>query len=262
MESLLTHDEAGVRTLTLNRPDALNAFNEQLKAELQDALKKAERDRSVRCLVITGAGRAFSAGQDLKETQDKSAAGKPLDFAAELRRNYNPIILKLRTLEIPIIASINGVAAGAGWSLALACDLRIASKAAKFAGAFSKIGLIPDSGMTFTLPRLAGLARALEIAMLGEPIAAEQALHWNLVNEVVEPDMLAARTRELAATLARGATRGLGLIKRAMNAGLINDLEHQLDYEADLQGIAGRTRDHHEGVAAFVEKRTPEFKGE
>src|SRR5262249_27143559 len=221
-----------------------NSLNGQLKSELQEALKAAERDRGVRCLVITGAGRAFSAGQDLKETQDKATAGKEMDFAAELRRNYNPIILKIRTIEVPVIASINGVAAGAGWSLALACDLRIASKAAKFAGAFSKIGLIPDSGMTFTLTRLAGLAKALEIAMLGEPISAEQALQLNLVNQVVEPDELAAKTRELALSLARGATKGHGLIKRAMNAGLINDLEHQLSYEADLQGVAGRTRDH------------------
>src|SRR5262249_42496062 len=158
-----------------------NSLNGQLKGELLDALKKAERDRAVRCLVITGAGRAFCAGQDLKETQDKAAAGKEMDFAAELRRNYNPIILKLRTIEVPVIASVNGVAAGAGWSLALACDLRIASKAAKFVGAFSKIGLIPDSGMTFTLPRLAGLGRALEIAFFGEAITAEQALLLNLV---------------------------------------------------------------------------------
>ena len=262
MDALLIHDDAGVRTLTLNRPDALNAFNEELKQALLDCLKKTERDRSVRCLVLTGAGRAFSAGQDLKETQDKAAAGKEMDFAAELRRNYNPIILKIRTIEIPVIASINGVAAGAGWSLALACDIRIASKSAKFAGAFSRIGLIPDSGMTFTLPRLAGHARAMEIALFGDPITAEQALQWNLVNHVVEPDDLAARTRELTQALARGATRGLGLIKRAMNAGLINDLESQLNYEADLQGVAGRTRDHREGVAAFVAKRAPEFKGE
>lgn len=262
MTTLQITDEAGVRTLTLNRPDAMNSLNEQLKGELLDALKKSERDRAVRCIVLTGAGRAFSAGQDLKETQDKTAAGKEMDFAAELRRNYNPIILKLRTIEIPVIASVNGVAAGAGWSLALACDIRIASAAAKFVGAFSKIGLIPDSGMTFTLPRLAGLGKALEIAYLGEALTAEQALQLGLVNRVVAAEELAAATKELAASLARGATRGLGLIKRAMNAGIMNDLENQLNYEADLQGIAGRTRDHREGVAAFIEKRAPEFKGE
>jgi 2-(1,2-epoxy-1,2-dihydrophenyl)acetyl-CoA isomerase len=262
MTTLQITDEAGVRTLTLNRPDAMNSLNEQLKGELLDALKKAERDRAVRCIVLTGAGRAFSAGQDLKETQDKTAAGKEMDFAAELRRNYNPIILKIRTIEIPVVASVNGVAAGAGWSLALACDIRIASAAAKFVGAFSKIGLIPDSGMTFTLPRLAGLGKALEIAYLGEALTAEQALHLGLVNRVVAAEELAAATKELAVSLARGATRGLGLIKRAMNAGIMNDLENQLNYEADLQGIAGRTRDHREGVAAFIEKRAPEFKGE
>lgn len=262
MTTLQITDEAGVRTLTLNRPDAMNSLNEQLKGELLDALKKAERDRAVRCIVLTGAGRAFSAGQDLKETQDKSAAGKEMDFAAELRRNYNPIILKIRTIEVPVVASVNGVAAGAGWSLALACDIRIASAAAKFVGAFSKIGLIPDSGMTFTLPRLAGLGKALEIAFLGEALTAEQALQLGLVNRVVAAEELAAATKELAVSLARGATRGLGLIKRAMNAGIMNDLENQLNYEADLQGIAGRSRDHREGVAAFIEKRAPEFKGE
>jgi len=262
MTTLQITDEAGVRTLTLNRPDAMNSLNEQLKGELLDALKKAERDRAVRCIVLTGAGRAFSAGQDLKETQDKTAAGKEMDFAAELRRNYNPIILKLRTIELPVVASVNGVAAGAGWSLALACDVRVASAAAKFVGAFSKIGLIPDSGMTFTLPRLAGLGKALEIAFLGEALTAEQALQLGLVNRVVGPDELAAATKDLAVSLARGATRGLGLIKRAMNAGIMNDLENQLNYEADLQGIAGRTRDHREGVAAFIQKRAPEFKGE
>ncbi len=262
MTTLQITDEAGVRTLTLNRPDAMNSLNEQLKGELLDALKKAERDRAVRCIVLTGAGRAFSAGQDLKETQDKTAAGKEMDFAAELRRNYNPIILKIRTIEIPVVASVNGVAAGAGWSLALACDLRIASAAAKFVGAFSKIGLIPDSGMTFTLPRLAGLGKALEIAYLGAALSAEEALGLGLVNRVVAAEELASATKELAVSLARGATRGLGLIKRAMNAGIMNDLENQLNYEADLQGIAGQTRDHREGVAAFIEKRAPEFKGE
>lgn len=262
MSTVLVHDEAGVRTLTLNRPDALNAFDEQLTTELQDVLRRTERDRGVRCLVLTGAGRAFSAGQDLKSTQERAAAGEKMDFAAELRRRYNPVVLKLRTLEIPVLASINGVAAGAGWSLALACDLRIASKSAKFVGAFSRIGLLPDSGMTFTLTRAVGLAKALEIAWLAEPLSAEQAETLGLVNWLVEPDDLPGRTREIAASLARGATRGLGLTKRAMNAALINDLESQLDYEADLQGIAGRTRDHQEGVKAFIDKRAPEFSGE
>jgi 2-(1,2-epoxy-1,2-dihydrophenyl)acetyl-CoA isomerase len=262
METLLVRDAAGVRTITLNRPEALNAVDDRMSEELQSVLKQTERERTVRCLVLTGAGRAFCAGQDLKSVQEKRAAGGDLDYAADLRRRYNPIILKLRTIEIPVLASINGVAAGAGWSLALACDLRIASRAARFVGAFSKIGLIPDSGMTFTLPRLAGLARALEIAFFGEPLTAEQAQAFGLVNWLVEPAELESRTNQLATTLAKSATRGLGLTKRAMNAGLLNDLESHLQYEADLQGISGRTADHHEGVAAFVEKREPEFKGE
>lgn len=262
METLLIEDAAGVRTLTLNRPDAMNAVDERMTRDLQDALKQSERDRAVRCLVLTGAGKAFCVGQDLKSVQQRAAGGTPIDFGETLRRRYNPIIAKLRTIEIPVVASINGVAAGAGWSLALACDLRIASSAARFVGAFSKIGLVPDSGMTWTLPRLCGAARALEIAWLGEPVSVEQALAWGLVNHVVEPAELANRTRELATALARSATKGLGLIKRAINAGLSRSLEDQLNYEADLQGIAGQTRDHAEGVAAFLEKRAPEFTGE
>ncbi len=262
MGVLLTSDEAGVRTITFNRPDALNAIDDALTTELHDALRKTQRDRAVRCLVLTGAGRAFCAGQDLKSAQEKSGGGGPMDFADELRRRYNPIIALLRSLETPVLASVNGVAAGAGWSIALACDLRVASRAARFVGAFSKIGLIPDSGMTWALPRQVGLAKALEIAWLGEPLTADQALTLGLVNVVVEPDDLAAKTRELAARLALSATRGLALTKRAMVAGLLNDVETQLEYEADLQGIAGRTRDHREGLTAFIEKRAAEFKGE
>lgn len=261
METLLLTDAAGVRTITLNRPEAMNSVDERVTTELQDVLKKTERDRSVRCLVLTGAGKAFCAGQDLKSVQER-AGNAPIDFAETLRRRYNPIIQKLRTIEIPVLASVNGVAAGAGWSLALACDLRIASKTARFVGAFSKIGLVPDSGMTWTLTRLVGPARAAEIAMFGDPISAEQALAWGLVNWLVEPEALAVQTQELATRLARSATRGLGLTKRALNAGLTNSLEDQLNYEADLQGVAGRTLDHAEGVRAFVEKRNPEFKGE
>lgn len=262
METLLIGDAAGVRTITINRPDAMNAVDERVTSELQDALKQTERDRFIRCLVLTGAGRAFCAGQDLKSVQERTAEGQPIDFAETLRRRYNPIILKLRTVEIPVIASINGVAAGAGWSLALACDLRIASRAAKFVSAFTKIGLVPDSGMTLTLPRVVGLSKALEIAWLGDALSAEESHRLGLVNWLVEPEELASRTMELARRLAGSAPRGLGLTKRAMNAGILNPLEEQLNYEADLQGIAGRTQDHREGVAAFIEKRAAEFKGE
>lgn len=262
METLLVQDDAGVRTVTLNRPDALNAVTEQMTAELQTVLKQTARDRSVRCLVLTGAGRAFCAGQDVKSLQSQADAGARLDFAAALRQRYNPVIQRLRTLEIPVIASVNGVAAGAGWSLALACDLRIASDRAKFVAAFSKIGLIPDSGMTFLLPRLVGVSRALEIAWLSDLLSAEQALNLGLVNRVVPQDQLADETQALAARLAASATRGLGLTKRAMNAAFDHDLAGQLEYEAQLQGVAGGTRDHAEGVQAFLLKRPAKFTGE
>jgi len=185
-----------------------------------------------------------------------------MDFASDLRRRYNPVVAALHGLEVPTIACVNGVAAGAGWSLALACDLRIASTKAKFVVAFNKIGLVPDSGMTYTLPRLVGFSKALEIAWLGDPISAETALEWGIVNRVVEPDRLAEATRDWSERLAAGPTKGLGLTKRAINASLDNDWHAQLEYEADLQGIAGRTRDYIEGVTAFNEKRPAEFTGE
>lgn len=249
----------GVRTITLNRPDDLNAVDDRVTRELQAELRGAAKDRSTRCLVLTGAGRAFCAGQDLKSVTSRGAA---FDFAEALRRRYNPVVLALRSLEIPVIASINGVAAGAGWSLALACDLRIASSKAKFVGAFSKIGLVPDSGMTWTLPRLVGSAKALEIAWFGEAFGADEALSLGLVNKIVEPDQLAESTRAWATALARGPTRALGLIKRAVYGGIGRGLEEQLEYEAIVQGIAGETKDYVEGVKAFIEKRSPEFKGE
>ena len=258
-ETIATSDENGVRTITLNRPDDLNAIDDRVTSELQKELRSVARDKAVRCLVLTGAGRAFCAGQDLKSA---TAGDQPLDFTAALRRRYNPVIAALRGLEIPVIASVNGVAAGAGWSLALACDLRIASAKAKFVPAFGGIGLVPDSGMTFTLPRLVGWSKALEIAWFGDPISADTALEWGLVNRVVEPEQLATATREWAEKLASGPTRGMGLTNRALNASFCNDLAAQLEYEAQMQGIAGRTRDYTEGVRAFIEKRPAEFAGE
>lgn len=258
-ETISVSDEHNVRTITLNRPDDLNAIDERVTSELQKELKGVARDKSVRCLVLTGAGRAFCAGQDLKSA---TAGDGPMDFTAALRRRYNPVVTALREMEIPTIASVNGVAAGAGWSLALACDLRIASTKAKFVVAFGSIGLVPDSGMTLTLPRLVGHAKALEIAWLGDPILAESALEFGLVNRLAEPEQLAAATREWAEKLAKGPTKGMGLTKRAINASLSNDLAAQLEYEAHLQGIAGRTKDYNEGVTAFIEKRPAEFTGE
>jgi len=258
-ETIQVSDAEHVRTVTLNRPKELNAVDQRVTRELQKELRSISRDASVRCVVLTGAGRAFCVGQDLKEA---AAAEQPPDLTSRLRDGYNPVILQLRSLAIPTVASINGVAAGAGWSLALACDLRIASAAATFVSAFGKIGLVPDSGMTWTLPRLVGEAKALEIAWLSDVISAEQALEWGLVNRVVPADELAAETRSWAERLARGPTQGFALTKRAIHAALGRDLESQLAYEAMLQGVAGRTRDYQEGVTAFIQKRKAEFTGE
>ncbi len=257
-ETLLVSDENAVRTLTLNRPDALNAFNETLKIELADALKAAERDDAVRCVVITGAGRAFCAGQDLK---DVASAGDDASLGDSLRRLYNPIVTRIRRMEKPVIASVNGVAAGAGCSVALACDMRVAAETASFIQAFVRIGLVPDSGATFLLPRLVGMGKALEMTMTGDAVSAVEAERLGLVNKVVPRDGLEEATMALATRLAAAPTRAIGLTKRAMNRALLVDLEDALDYEASMQEIAGKTHDHAEGVAAFAEKRTPTFLG-
>ena len=247
----------GIATLTLNRPDVLNAFNQAMTDEIQDALKKVERDEAARCLVITGTGRAFSAGEDLK-----SHAGETeRDFAASLRNRYNPIIRKLRALNKPVLGAVNGVAAGAGFSLALACDLRIASDKARFLQAFVRIGLVPDSGSSWFLPQLIGYAKAAELCMLGEEVNASQALEFGLVNKVVPADELAAATAEWATRLAQGPTLALGLMKRALIMGTQNTLDEVLDYEVYGQTIAGRSEDGKEGATAFIEKRKPSFKG-
>ncbi|HYP20578.1 MAG TPA: enoyl-CoA hydratase-related protein, partial [Chloroflexia bacterium] len=225
--------------------------------EIQDALKKAERDNSVRCIVFTGAGRAFSSGEDLKA---RTAEGNS-DFGSTLRDRYNPIILKMRNIEKPVLGSINGVAAGAGCSLALACDMRIASEKARFIEVFVRVGLVPDSGSSFFLPRLVGLGKALEMAFLGDEVGAEEALRLGLVNRVVPPDELETATRGLALRLAKGPTKAIGLAKRAMNRALHMDLEQILDYEVYAQETAGASADHQEGLAAFGEKRPPNFAG-
>ncbi len=258
-ETLLTEDAQGVRTITLNRPQALNAFNETLKDELIDALKAAARDKGVRCLVITGAGRAFCAGQDLKDRT--GAGGGTGSFSASLRDKYNPMILSVRTMEKPVVAAVNGVAAGAGCSLALACDLRVVADKASFIQAFVKIGLVPDSGATFLLPRLVGLGRALELAFTGDPLDAGTALDLGVANSVVPGGALMTATMDLANRLAQAPTRAIGLTKRAMNRALLVDLESALDYEADMQEIAGRGPDFAEGLSAFMEKREPRFTG-
>jgi 2-(1,2-epoxy-1,2-dihydrophenyl)acetyl-CoA isomerase len=261
-QSILIESDGTVRTLRLNRPDVLNAFNAEMISQLSKAIRDAEKDKTVRCVVITGAGRAFSAGQDLAEVSQRAQGGNPIELGGRLRDGYNPIIIKIRAMEKPVVASVNGVAAGAGCSLALACDLRIAAESASFIEAFINVGLVPDCGSTFMLPRLVGFARALELAFTGRKIKADEALQIGLVNRVVPDAELAAETIKLARQLATLPTRTIGLTKRAINAAWTNDLDTQLDYEAMLQTTAGQTSDHREGVAAFLEKRRPNFTGE
>jgi 2-(1,2-epoxy-1,2-dihydrophenyl)acetyl-CoA isomerase len=250
----------GVLTLTLNRPDCLNAFNDEMSFELQKALKAAEKDPHVRCVVLTGAGRGFSAGQDLRSRSIASNGSAP-HLGESIRKRYSPIISKLRSMEKPVIAMVNGVAAGAGASLAFACDLRLAGSSSKFIQAFVKVGLIPDSGACWLLPRLVGMGRAMEMAMLGDVVTAEKALAWGLVTQVVPDEQLQETAQAIALQLAQGPTQALGLIKRAMNKAMTVNLDEYLDYEAGMQEIAGRTADYQEGVNAFLEKRPAQFAG-
>lgn len=252
----------GVLTITLNRPDALNAYNAQMSTELQAALRNAARDDSVRCVVLTGAGRAFCAGQDLQEIKAcYTGQAPPLDFGAHLRKHYSPLIRALVSIEKPVIAAVNGVAAGAGASIAFAADLRIAAQSASFVMAFVNIGLVPDSAATLTLARLVGYGRAAELCMLGEKLPAEDALKLGLVNRVVPDAELETAMRQLATKLAAMPTRAIGLTKRALQHAYRATLEEQLEYEAFLQATAGQTQDHAEGVRAFLEKRKPAFSG-
>jgi 2-(1,2-epoxy-1,2-dihydrophenyl)acetyl-CoA isomerase len=254
----------GVLSITLNRPESLNAFNDAMSVELATALKLAERDDAVRCVLLTGAGRAFCSGQDLQDVKaryaDPKAAGA-LDFAAHLRQKYNPIVAKLRSLEKPVVAAVNGVAAGAGASFAFACDLRIAARGASFVLAFVHVGLIPDSAATLTLVQHVGYSKAAELCFLGEKFSAEEAHKHGLVNRIVEDPELPAAAGELARRLAGMPTRAIGLTKRALQRAWTATLDDQLEYEAFLQDTAGRTADHREGVAAFVEKRKAKFVG-
>jgi len=248
-------------TITLNRPETYNAFNDALTKELQDALKTAERDADVRVIIITGEGKAFSSGQDLGDLKKKYVPGHVPHLGDDLRKRYNPLITRLRTMDKPVIAAVNGVAAGAGCSLALACDMRIASQEASFIEVFINVGLIPDSGSTWTLPRLVGLGRAMEMCMTGSKVAADDAERIGLVNRVVAHEQLMEETMALASKLAALPGRGIALTKRLLNQSFDNDLADQLEAESFAQETAGRTEDHFEGVTAFIEKRKPEFKG-
>ena len=255
-ETIIYQKENGLATIILNRPQSLNAFVPQMNQEVLDALKAGERDKEVRCFMITGAGRAFCAGQDLKgrTAEQKGSLG------ASLREKYNPMIRQLRQMEKIVIAAVNGVAAGAGCNLALACDLRVASEEAQFIQSFVRVGLAPDSGGSFILPRLVGLSKAMELLLLGDTIDAKEAQRIGLVARVFAAAQFAESARDIGARLAE-APRGIGLIKRAVNHANLPDLESDLEYEACLQEIAGRSSDYDEGVRAFLEKRTPVFTG-
>lgn len=257
-QTLLYGIRDGVCTITLNRPDVYNAFNEVMKKELNDVLKDAATDAGSRCIVIRGAGeKAFCSGQDLKEH-----AGTQRSLKESLEKSYNPMIRKIRTMEKPVIGMINGVAAGAGCSLALACDMRIMSATAKLVEVFIRIGLVPDSGSHWFLTRLVGMAKAFEYAATGRDISAEEAERVGLVNKVVAPEKLEAETSSLARTFAQAPTKSIGLIKRTLNKSLSSDLDAILDYEACMQQIASQTKDHLEGISAFLEKRQAKFIGE
>lgn len=260
-ELVLVEIHAGVMKITLNRPEVLNSFNAPMARALHAAVTTAGTDKSVRAVVLTGAGRAFCAGQDLSEVP-APGAGHKLDLGATVRATYNPIIRTIRSLELPVVCAVNGVAAGAGANLALACDIVLAAENASFIQSFAKVGLIPDSGGTFFLPRIVGLPRATALMMTGEKITAQRAYEIGMIYRVCPPDSLQEQSMALAGEMAAMPTRGLGLTKRALNASLSNDLDEQLDLEADLQGEAGQTRDFAEGVTAFLEKRKPTFTGE
>ncbi|MGI9501418.1 MAG: 2-(1,2-epoxy-1,2-dihydrophenyl)acetyl-CoA isomerase PaaG [Geminicoccaceae bacterium] len=247
----------GIATITLNRPDRLNAFNETMHAELAQALDRVELDRAIRAVLLTGAGRGFCSGQDLN---DRATVERP-DLGDALNRLYNPLVRRLKKLERPVIAAVNGVAAGAGANLALACDIVLAANSAAFVQAFVKVGLIPDVGGSYALPRLVGQARAMGLAMLGQPINGEQAAEWGLIWQAVDDDRLLEEATAMARHLATQPTVALGLIKRAINASATNDLDQQLELERDLQRQAGRTEDFAEGVDAFLDRRAAHFKG-
>jgi 2-(1,2-epoxy-1,2-dihydrophenyl)acetyl-CoA isomerase len=248
-----------VCTITLSRPDVYNAVNDAFTTELQEAIKQAERDESVRVLVITGAGKAFCSGQDLGDLKKKYVPGYVPHLGDDLRRRYNPIIRRIARLEKVVIAAVNGVAAGAGCSLALACDIRLAAEEASFIEVFINVGLIPDSGSSFFLPRLVGLGKAMEMCCTAEKVSAQEALRLGLVNRVVPAASLLGEARALAARIAAMPARGVGLTKRLLRQSLENDLEAQLEAEAFGQETAGMTADHFEGVSAFLEKRKPAF---
>jgi 2-(1,2-epoxy-1,2-dihydrophenyl)acetyl-CoA isomerase len=260
MTFILSDVQNGVMTLALNRPERLNSFNDEMHRQLAEALNQAEHDDAIRCLLITGEGRAFCAGQDLNDRNVDPNGAAP-DLGASVDNFYNPLVRRLAKLPKPVIAAVNGVAAGAGATLALGCDMVIAARSANFIMSFSRLGLVPDCGGTWFLPRVAGRARAMGLALLGDKLSAEQAHQWGMIWQVVDDDALTDTSRALAVHFASQPTFGLGLVKKALFASESNTLDVQLDLERDYQRIAGRSDDYREGVAAFLAKRPPVFKG-
>jgi 2-(1,2-epoxy-1,2-dihydrophenyl)acetyl-CoA isomerase len=258
-EHILYTVEQGVATITLNRPEVLNSFNRAMAGDVRMALTAAGAEREVRAVLLAGAGRAFCAGQDLAEAMPKD--GPAPDLGDIVARSYNPIVRIIRQIDKPVVCAVNGVAAGAGANLAFACDFVLAASDASFVQSFSKIGLVPDTGGTFFLPRFVGMARATALMMLADKVSAQDAVAMGLIHRVVESGKLLEEATALARTLAARPTRGLGLIKRALNASATNGLDEQLALEAQLQAEAGSTADYQEGVKAFLEKRTPAFVG-
>ena len=259
-ESILYQSADGIARITLNRPERLNSFTSSMHAELRDALAQVAADKSARVLLLTGAGRGFCAGQDLSDRAVAPGAA-PVDLGESIESNYRPLVLGLRNLAVPVVCAVNGVAAGAGANIALACDIVIAARSASFIQAFCKIGLIPDSGGTFFLPRLVGTARAMGLAMLGEKLTAEQAEEWGLIWKCVDDAQLASTVDGLLVHLAQAPTKGLAAIKRALYASSTATLEDALTHERDVQRELGQSADYREGVAAFLAKRPPRFTG-
>lgn len=259
-ETILFSIENGAARLTLNRPERLNSFNLAMHAEVSEALSRIEKDVSVRTLLITGAGRGFCAGQDLSDRSVAPGAGG-VDLGESIENRYNPLVRRIVALPMPVICAVNGVAAGAGANLAFAADIVIAAKSAKFIQSFANIGLVPDSGGTWALPRLAGQARALGMALIGEPVSAEQAAQWGLIWKAVDDDALGGEADALLARFAAAPTKGLAETKRAIRTAFALTLDEALDRERDLQRALGRTDDYREGVDAFLNKRKPAFKG-